>query len=588
MDQYNAEDTHELVTEDEVDRTKHKVYRTMWVYKIKLKVGTGELDKLNPRWCLMGTEMDRKLYRSRSEQMRMSTFKIVIAIGARYYEQLCKFNTDFSNAFQSTRREKFDKNGKEQPPLYCQQAAGFVKRDSQGRPLICKVKVYLQGSIDATHGFDARTDQLFEKAMFHLTHWDKKLGMYNNTPLKNTDASLTEIIKVASTMEDSPPQQPPHGFSLIGRWVDDGVGTATGNPDPSSNRIVQYFVGCMQETYAVTCTAWRQMLSFKIDCNDTERTVTLSMPNLLNELVEEISKGVLSFTPKHVMSETIFKLETRAPPPVGDPERDDYVVKQRLCRRIVAAMLYLSNGYPKLRTPTVVMAGTMHEPDADEMMKHIRCALLHVHGTPDGIRYGGDNLTPGLEQPDNILYPFTTGVKAAYLEYFSDASLEHKGITGGVAMLGGGSIFEVCQRQHLAAAFSHSGEITAAGSNMHHLMPINGVLQCIHVRLGKATPFWLDSVSTVFSTMGDGSVKKSAWLLRRIDCLHDAVEHDEIYPLYISERDMVADPFTKYLKLQVWARHMWYVLNMKGDPPNAYTVEKARELLDLAYKRKGE
>ena len=56
----------------------------------------------------------------------------------------------------------------------------------------------------------------------------------------------------------------------------------------------------------------------------------------------------------------------------------------------------------------------------------------------------GDNLTPGLEQPDNILYPFTTGVKAAYLEYFSYASLEHKGITGGLAMLGGASVFEVC------------------------------------------------------------------------------------------------------------------------------------------------
>ena len=123
---------------------------------------------------------------------------------------------------------------------------------------------------------------------------------------------------------------------------------------------------------------------------------------------------------------------------------------------------------------------------------------------------------------------------------------------------------------------------------MHHLLPINGVLQNIHVRLGKATPFWLDSVSTVFSTMGDGSVKKSAWLLRRIDCLHDAVEHDEIYPLYMSERDMVADPFTKYLKLEVWARHMWYALNMKGDPPGVDTIEKARELLDLAYKRKGE
>ena len=36
------------------------------------------------------------------------------------------------------------------------------------------------------------------------------------------------------------------------------------------------------------------------------------------------------------------------------------------------------------------------------------------------------------------------------------------------------------------------------------------------------------------------------------------VEHEEIYPLYISKRDMVADPFTKYL---MWARHMCMYYN---------------------------
>ena len=30
---------------------------------------------------------------------------------------------------------------------------------------------------------------------------------------------------------------------------------------------------------------------------------------------------------------------------------------------------------------------------------------------------------------------------------------------------------------------------------------------------------------------------------------------------YITESDMVADPFTKYLPLKVWLRHMHYLIN---------------------------
>jgi hypothetical protein len=39
----------------------------------------------------------------------------------------------------------------------------------------------------------------------------------------------------------------------------------------------------------------------------------------------------------------------------------------------------------------------------------------------------------------------------------------------------------------------------------------------------------------------------------------------EITPIHITERDMVADPLTKYLKQVVWARHMKYGMNYMYD-----------------------
>jgi hypothetical protein len=50
------------------------------------------------------------------------------------------------------------------------------------------------------------------------------------------------------------------------------------------------------------------------------------------------------------------------------------------------------------------------------------------------------------------------------------------------------------------------------------------------------------------------------------------VEHNEISPKHIGERDMVADSCTKYVKHEVWARHMHYILNLPGDPPDCHDV----------------
>ena len=62
MDEYRQLNTFDLVYLSDVDTDTYEVYDTIWAYKIKLD-GTSDrkLDKLNPRWCLVGTPMDRDL-----------------------------------------------------------------------------------------------------------------------------------------------------------------------------------------------------------------------------------------------------------------------------------------------------------------------------------------------------------------------------------------------------------------------------------------------------------------------------------------------------------------------------------------------
>lgn len=135
---------------------------------------------------------------------------------------------------------------------------------------------------------------------------------------------------------------------------------------------------------------------------------------------------------------------------------------------------------------------------------------------------------------------------------------------------------QISQRVHLACPDVHSVEMAAAGTLHTCVIPINGILQEIGIRRGRPCPFLLDSGSVVFSITSDKSVRRSTWLLRRAAPLQEAEQTSQIAPLKVRERDQVADPYTKYLKLDVWLRHFHVICNAKGDPPNAVpTTEEA-------------
>ena len=436
---------------------------------------------------------------------------------------------------------------------------------------MCKVSVGLQGGIDATRIFDDRFVKLVERVQFVSSLWDKKLRMYCNLPKQDRDLTLSEKIKLASSLPDSEPQQPPVGWAAFGQWVDDGIGVATGHADPTQNRIVQYLIGGIQTEYACKYTGWKQCIGFEIACNDAEKTVTLTANNLLASTAEKVLKGTLTCAPKHIMSESIFDLTTKTVE-LDDPSRTELLSEQALCRSILGASIYLSHAYPQMMTPTNVMCGTMGSPDAPLMLKHIRHMYMHMLSKPFGKRYGGSELTAGLEQPDDLVHPFTAGSKAAYFHYFSDGSLLQKSITGGVGMLGGAAIVCIMSRQHLASPDAHAMEVNAAGTNLHIVIPINGILQEWGARCGNPTPFYLDSATTTFVISSDAAAKRSVWTLRRIACLQDGARLGEIEPIHIEESDMVADPFTKYLAHAVWWRHMHYVLNLPGPVPNGHPV----------------
>ena len=77
-DQYLQLNMFDWVKLSSVDRKKQVIYNTLWAYKIKLNSDT-TFKKLNPRWCLKGTSMDRDVFESHAETLRMSSFRIIMS-----------------------------------------------------------------------------------------------------------------------------------------------------------------------------------------------------------------------------------------------------------------------------------------------------------------------------------------------------------------------------------------------------------------------------------------------------------------------------------------------------------------------------
>ena len=144
-------------------------------------------------------------------------------------------------------------------------------------------------------------------------------------------------------------------------------------------------------------------------------------------------------------------------------------------------------------------------------------------------------------------------------------------------MLAGGAIDTVSQRQHLASPDTHAAELAAAGTIMHRIIPMRGVLQEARIPQVAPTPCWMDSASTIFVAENRAAPKKSAWTRRKAEVLTESYEHGEVSPEKLEDPENFADPQTKYLTYKVWRRHLHYTHNLEGDAPERGEPNKMKK-----------
>ena len=230
---------------------------------------------------------------------------------------------------------------------------------------------------------------------------------------------------------------------------------------------------------------------------------------------------------------------------------------------VLTVLTFYATIVPTTTTTTTVTAIAPTVPTVATTAKQI---ALHLYQYPIAVKWGGST---SLELSSPSPPPFTPDKKEYGLHFAADASPgdETRGITGGVGMLAGGALLTISSRQHLATSCMHSNELLAAGTIVHKIVPLRGLLSELRIPQEHPTPTYIDSASTVFVAQSRAAVKKSAWMRRRAEVLTQAYDLGEISPIKIEEYNNFADPQTKYLTFKVWTRHLHYTHNMSGEPP---------------------
>ena len=189
------------------------------------------------------------------------------------------------------------------------------------------------------------------------------------------------------------------------------------------------------------------------------------------------------------------KLEAGEIPVLGDPRRDAYLEMQTETRSLLGLLLWLSIAYPQICFAVNKACKFMSNPShsVNSFAKHI---ALHLFQYPVPVTWGGsDNLELSSSSPP----PFTPGVKEYGLHFAADAAPGEsaRGITGGVGMLNGGAITTMSLNQHLATPDMHANEVLAAGTVMHKIVPLRGLLTEFRIPQElPSTPLYIDSAST--------------------------------------------------------------------------------------------
>ena len=143
-----------------------------------------------------------------------------------------------------------------------------------------------------------------------------QLWGFHRGPLAATSDDLEKVL--ASVADQPGSADAPNGWAVLGRHVDDGVGISSSQP------VTVYLMNALRTEWAIKLSRWKKVIGYAFECNEADRTVTVSCLPVIAAAVKVHTHDKSTFKPRHPYSMGITSVGFGERPVLGSPERAEF------------------------------------------------------------------------------------------------------------------------------------------------------------------------------------------------------------------------------------------------------------------------
>ena len=529
MDNLRAHDAFHYVPVKEALAQGKKIMRMTWVFKIKT-LDTGALDKFKARFCVVGTSQvkGQDYFESFASGARGTSVKMCVIVTV--VNGWIDFHFDLNGAYLDSNIDT---------DVYVDQAAGLDPVvGPNGERMCMKLDKAIYGTVQAARLFTKKFRAALVSIGFEVSLDDE--AVYR------LDHKLGRII--------------------LSTHVDDGIGGAstTAVRDWMYAEIIKKGFSFSQQG------GWHTILGFGATRDLVNRTVTISAGGHIRDLVRlHLADEVAStLNPPTPTARTIMDLQ-----PAGaetPAESSLHVAWRSDARSLKGALIHIQQVHPAIAHGVSRVCAHMATPTHESYAAAKRILAWLSHRADLGVTYGAPHLTsvedliptkedllPMGDVRDYSLFCTVDSDlpgKGLPVRDASDTSFidkqSHRAQLGYTISLAGGCMEAVSRRQHSTAVDTAAAEMFAASVAGAVLVSITSVLAFVSFgTLGHQTVrMWCDNEAAVMAANDASSIKRLAYIARRVRFLQELVTRKIVVLLNIDGKQNPADALTKHIE----------------------------------------
>ena len=533
-----------LVPASEALSQGKKILRMTFVFKVKLN-DDSSLSKFKARLCVVGSSMEQgsDYWESYAACARTTSVKLVLITTT--VAGWVDFHFDLYGAFLSAEIDT---------DVYTYQPHGVPSEEGpNGEQMVWKLDKAIYGTVQAARLFT----QKFRNALLAMGF--------------------------ESSMDDENVYRLDHelGQIILSTHIDDGIGGA------STQAVLDWFyerVKAAGFSFSAPPGPWETVLGFGVVRDHAKRTVMLTARKHIDALATEHLAS--EARDPHVCTPDTPEVHHLEPPPVETAEQAAALEPMRkLARSLKGSLIYIAQVHPGIAHAVSRVCSFMAKPThrSYACAKHILAWLCRHRAL--GVTFGGPHLRSLDDlQPRGAAQPPMSSLRDASLACSVDSDLSGRALPklslaeaaaappdrassrsqlGYEFSIAGGCFDATSRRQPSTALDTAVAETFACSTAAAHLINITGVLRFVSFGVLGAdpVPMWCDNEVAVMVANDASSLKRMAYIARRIRFLQELVKLRLADVKNVPGKVNPADALTKHLHKQTYREYMARLYN---------------------------